>query len=281
MTARPNKLTTDGQYRGGLLSHLSIRAQGMKAVLLVGGRGTRLRSVVSSTPKPLARLGTCSLLELLIRQLRYQGIEHIVMCTGYLADQIEREFGDGHRLNVVIEYSKEQTPLGTAGAVKLAEAHLRDVSEFLVLNGDSFLEIDFCELVHFHREHGGLVSLAVRQVANAARYGTVHVNEERRVMSFAEKVGVSTPGLVNAGVCVFSCEILPLIPSGPGSLETDVYPHLLEYGMYASEQNGIFVDIGTPEDYARAQQFVNRIYEATFRTRRLDRYPNHTDIDKS
>jgi len=202
------------------------------------------------------------------------------MSRGYLADRIEREFGDGHRLNVVIDYSKEQTPLGTGGAVKFAEAYLRDVAEFLVLNGDWFLEIDFSDLLHFHREHGGLVSMAVRQVANAARYGTVHVNEESRVMSFVEKVGVSTPGLVNAGVCVFSCEVLPLIPFGPASLETDVYSQLLEYGVYASEQDGVFVDIGTPEDYARALRTCNCIYEATFRTRQQDPYPNHTHIDK-
>ncbi len=118
-----------------------------KAVLLVGGLGTRLRSLVSSAPKALAPMGDRPFLELLIRQLQEQGIRQLVMCTGYLADQIEAEFGDGRDLGVAIEYSKETQPLGTAGAVKLAQPHLQSVSEFLVMNGDSFLEIDFSQLV--------------------------------------------------------------------------------------------------------------------------------------
>ena len=98
------------------------------------------------------------------------------MCTGHLADQIEEEFGDGHKWDVAIEYSKESRPLGTAGAVKFAERYLRQASDFLVMNGDSFLEIDFRQLIRFHREHGGLVSMAVRRVPDAARYGTVQLD---------------------------------------------------------------------------------------------------------
>src|SRR5271155_5158330 len=104
----------------------------IKAILLVGGLGTRLRSIVPSTPKSLASVGEKSFLELLVRQLRYQGIRHLVMCTGYLGDQIENEFGDGQSWDVAIEYSKELRPLGTAGAVKLAECYLREVRDFVV-----------------------------------------------------------------------------------------------------------------------------------------------------
>jgi D-glycero-alpha-D-manno-heptose 1-phosphate guanylyltransferase len=113
----------------------------IKAVLLVGGLGTRLRSVIDSKPKVLAPIGDSSFLELLVRQLRSQGIRHLVMCTGYLADQIESRFGDGTRWNVSIEYSKEEIPLGTAGALKLARRYVESIPEILVLNGDSFLEI--------------------------------------------------------------------------------------------------------------------------------------------
>jgi len=249
-----------------------------KAVLLVGGKGTRLRSVVPSAPKPLARFGKCSFLELLVRQLRHQGIRQIVMCTGYLADQINREFGDGHDLDVLIEYSREPNPLGTAGAVKLAECYLRDVPEFLVMNGDSFLEIDFRHLIGFHRETGGLVSMAVRRVNDAARYGTVHVDNRHRVVCFAEKMGIKSPGLVNAGVYAFSRETIAYIQDGPASLETDVFPQLLDYGVYALEQYGTFFDIGTPEDYERAQHLRDHLYEAAFRTRTsvADSIPPHT-----
>lgn len=233
----------------------------IKAVLLVGGMGTRLRSVVPSKPKPLASVGSSSFLELLIRQLRHQGIRRLVMCTGYLGDQIESEFGDGRAGEVAIEYSKEPHPLGTAGAVKLAQRYLKDVPDFLVMNGDSFLEIDFRRLIKFHRAHGGLVSMAVSRVQNATRYGTVKVDAGGRVVGFAEKTGSDSSGLINAGVYVFNRGVLDHMPDGPASLERDVFPQLLDHGMYALEQHGMFIDVGTPEDYARAQQLCERLHE--------------------
>jgi NDP-sugar pyrophosphorylase family protein len=235
-----------------------------KAILLVGGRGTRLRSVVPSTPKPLASVGNRSFLELLVRQLRSQEIYQVVMCTGYLAEQIEDEFGDGHALDVSIEYSKEPYPLGTAGAVKLAARYLNDASAFVVMNGDSFLEIDFRQLIRFHHEKGGLISMAVSQVRDAARYGTVQVDARGRVIGFFEKMDQDSSGIINAGVYVFSRAVLEHISDTPSSLETDVLPHLLEQGVYALEQRGMFIDIGTPEDYARAQGLRDRLYEAAF-----------------
>jgi len=234
----------------------------MPALLLVGGMGTRLRSVVPSTPKPLASLGKKSFLELLVRQLKHQGIRQLVMCTGYRAEQIESEFGDGSCLEIAIKYSKETNPLGTAGAVKLAQSHLGSVPEFLVMNGDSFLEVDLCQLVRFHRMHGGLVSMAVVAVENANRYGKVKVDSDRRVVGFSEKTGIDLPGLINGGVYVFDRSVLDYIPGAPASLEKDVFPRLLSKGVYALEQPGIFIDIGTPQDYARAQGICDRLYEA-------------------
>jgi D-glycero-alpha-D-manno-heptose 1-phosphate guanylyltransferase len=233
----------------------------MPAVLLVGGLGTRLRSLLPSTPKPLASVGNKSFLELLIHQLRFQGLSRIIMCTGYLADQIEGEFGDGSDFGVAIEYSKEMQPQGTAGAVRLAEQHLKGCSEFLVMNGDSFLEIDLSRLVRFHRGHRGLVSMAAVQVENAGRYGTVRLDTEKRVSGFLEKTGSDARGLINAGVYVFNRAIFDWIPKGPASLERDVFPSVLNLGVYAFPQDGIFIDIGTPDDYLRAQQLCGRLYE--------------------
>ena len=240
-----------------------------------------MRSVVPSEPKPLARFGQWSFLELLVRQLRHQGIRRIVLCTGYRASQIEGEFSNGHSLDVMIEYSTEVDPLGTAGALKLAERHLQDVPHFLVMNGDSFVEIDFNELMCFHRQHDGLVSMAVRRVDNAGRYGTVHTDARKRIARFAEKTGESDPGLVNAGVCVFSREAMSHIPTGPSSLEMDVYPQLLQYGVYASEQYGLFIDIGTPDDYARAQQLCDQVYGVAFRTQWAAPRVSHACIEQS
>jgi D-glycero-alpha-D-manno-heptose 1-phosphate guanylyltransferase len=230
-----------------------------KAVLLVGGLGTRLRSVVAYTPKALAVVGNEPFLNLLVRQLRRQGIRRLVMCTGYLGDQIENEFGDGHAWDVTIEYSKEMQPLGTAGAVKSAGRHLRNLSDFVVMNGDSFACVNFHQLFRFHRMHGGLVTMAVVQVGDAARYGTVRIGHAGRINGFEEKTGNHAPGLINAGLYVFSSEILNHIPDGPASLEKTVFPQLLDYGVFALKQEGIFIDIGTPEDYIRAQRLSDQL----------------------
>jgi NDP-sugar pyrophosphorylase family protein len=234
----------------------------MKAVLLVGGLGTRLRSVVPSLPKALASVGHRPFLELLVRQLSWQGVSQLVMCTGYLAKQIEEAFGDGRDLGMTIEYSEESVPLGTAGALKLAQRFVQHESELLVLNGDSFLEIDFNELSAFHRNHGGVATLAVVPVENASRYGTVRIGGGGRILGFAEKTGQDSSGIVNAGVYVFSSTVFAQIPEGPASLERDVFPLIMEKGIYAHEQRGMFIDIGIPEDYARAREIYDRLAHA-------------------
>jgi NDP-sugar pyrophosphorylase family protein len=232
------------------------------AVLLVGGTGTRLKPALPSKPKPLAPVGGTPFLELLVLQLRSQGIRRLVMCTGHLAAQIEEEFSDGGKWGVGIVYSKESHPLGTAGALKFAERHLQQVPDFLVMNGDSFLELNFRHFIRFHREHDGLVSMAVRRVPDAARYGTVQLGTRNRVVGFNEKTGARAPGIVNGGVYMFNRGVMQHIPDGPASLEREIFPRLLEHGVYALEQHGMFIDIGTPEDYARAQQIRDSLYQA-------------------
>lgn len=226
----------------------------LKALLLVGGLGKRLRPVVSSVPKPLAQVGDNSFLDLLVEQLRRQGIRNIVMCTGYLGEQIESEFGNGESRDVSIEYSRELTPMGTGGAVKLADSFLGGAKEFLVMNGDSFIEVEFSRLIQFHRSHGGIATLAVSHAGDSARFGTVHSDERGRVLGFVEKTGQATPGVINAGVYVFNRALMHYIPEGQSSLEREVFPRVLDNGVYALEQPGMFIDIGTPEDYALARK---------------------------
>jgi NDP-sugar pyrophosphorylase family protein len=139
---------------------------------------------------------------------------------------------------------------------------LEEASDFLVMNGDSFLEIDFGHLIQFHRGLRGLVSMAVVPVQDAGRYGTVRVDCGHRVAGFIEKAGAAAPGLINAGVYVFDRAIFEHIPEGRVSLERDVFPSVLDLGIYAVEQRGIFIDIGTPEDYARAQALSERLSTA-------------------
>jgi NDP-sugar pyrophosphorylase family protein len=173
--------------------------------------------------------------------------------------------GDGREWDVTIEYSKEPYAMGTAGAVKFAEPLLRDVSDFLVMNGDSFMEIDFLELINFHRRSRGIAMMAVLRMKNGMRYGTVQVNSGGRVNGFTEKCAGDRNGFVNAGIYVFNRRIFDHIPEGPASLERDIFPKLLDQGVYASKQHGVFIDIGTPEDYARAQDLSKRLFEAACR----------------
>jgi NDP-sugar pyrophosphorylase family protein len=139
-----------------LTTENDIRFQDTPVLLLVGGLGTRLRSVLSDKPKPLAPIGGISFLELLVMQVSSQGLHRLVMCTGFQADQIQQEFGDGRKWNVTINYSVESRPLGTAGAIKLAKRFVSQASHFVVMNGDSFLDLDLRRLIRFHREHGGV-----------------------------------------------------------------------------------------------------------------------------
>jgi len=242
----------------GTVSHF----EDIPVLLLVGGLGTRLRSVLSDKPKPLAPIGGISFLELLVMQVSSQGLHRLVMCTGFEAAQIQQEFGDGRKWNVTIDYSEESRPLGTAGAIKLAGHFVSQASYFVVMNGDSFLELDLRRLIRFHREHGGSASIAVRRVPDAGRYGRVHVDEKNRVVRFSEKMGIPESGVINGGVYVFNRDILRSIPDGPSSLEKDVLPALLNQGVFALEQDGIFIDIGTPEDYARAEALYLRLSQA-------------------
>lgn len=254
-----------GQQTGRELSSNSRISTPTTALLLVGGMGTRLRAVVGSTPKPLAIVGEGSFLELILQQLQQYGIRHVVMCTGYLAEQVERKFGNGRAFNMEIEYSREQEPAGTAGAIRLARGRLRHCTDFVVMNGDSFSETDFDGFGAFHGKHSGLLSMAVRRVEDASRYGTVAIGANHRVIGFREKRGREDAGLVNAGVYIVRREVLDLIPEGPVSLEREIFPKLLDHGVYAFEQSGIFIDIGTPEDYARAQTIYQQLYAAANR----------------
>jgi NDP-sugar pyrophosphorylase family protein len=249
---------------------IDITKENIPAILLVGGKGTRLQEVLSSKPKPLALVGNIPFLELLVMQLGSQGIRRMIMSTGHLADQIEETFGDGRRWNADIRYSKESRPLGTAGAVKFAESHLEQNSDFLVVNGDSFTEINIPEFIRFHHQHGGLVSMAVRKVPDAARYGTVRVDGFNRITGFSEKTGSTFPGIINAGVYIFKHAVLEHIPQGPSSLEKDLFPTLLAQGMYALDRDGMFIDIGTPEDYARAQALCEKLYQAAIAAPQLE-----------
>jgi D-glycero-alpha-D-manno-heptose 1-phosphate guanylyltransferase len=227
----------------------------MMALILAGGLGTRLASVLADRPKTLAPAGGKPFVEHQLAQLQRQGFTDVTLCVGHRAEQIQNELGNGGQLGVRLSYSVErQGLLGTAGAIRQAAGGLE--ASFLVLNGDSYLETDFPDLASFHRERRArdpslAATIAAVEVDEAAAYGSLSLNGERKVTGFAEK-GAVGPGWVNAGAYVLEPAILDLIPDGPVSLEQETFPLALDFNLViAAYPVAGFVDIGTPEGYRR------------------------------
>jgi NDP-sugar pyrophosphorylase family protein len=222
----------------------------MKAIILAGGMGTRLRGVVRDLPKPMAPVNGRPFLDILIARLVTQGVTEIILSVGYLHDCISKHFGNGAAHGASIEYCVEHEPLGTGGAVGKA-LQMAGNGDVLVLNGDTFAEVEIKELIAFHLDRKALATIAVLPVADASRYGTVVVSPEGMVEAFSEKSSTGS-NLVNAGVYVFNSDALDLIPPGKSSLENDVLPQIVLQGRLAAQiQQVPFIDIGLPDDYYR------------------------------
>jgi len=236
----------------------------MKALILCGGLGTRLKSVINDRPKSMASIAGKPFLEYLILQLKRQGFADIVLCTGYLGEQVKAYFGDGSGWGVHISYSHEPEPLGTGGAVKLAEALARE-ENFLVTNGDSFLDSDLNGLVNYHFEKRALATMALVEVEDPTRYGTVEINEKGEIENFVEKGKSSGSKFVNGGIYVFNRKVFDYIPESKVSLEKEVFPKLIGKGFYGSPVKGFFIDIGVPEDYKWLQENPQALLESVRR----------------
>ena len=222
----------------------------MKAFVLAGGLGTRLKGILDNMPKPLARFGNRPFVEYLVVQLRSYGFCDLVFCIGYLGEQIQAHLGDGSRWGVRIAYSQEREPLGTGGALKWTVEHIGEEREFLVMNGDSFLQVDLRALAAYHKGEGALATMALVHVNDTARFGKVEIGGNGEIVRMVEKSGGGA-GLINGGIYVLSKAVLDFIPDGQVSLELDVFPKLLGKGFYGVLAEGFFIDIGVPEDHTR------------------------------
>lgn len=231
------------------------RLADVTAAILAGGLGTRLRPVVADRPKPLAEVGGRPFLAYVLDRLAGAGVRRAVLCTGYRGGQIEAAFGKAYR-GVDLVYSREPSPLGTGGALRLALPLLRS-DAVLVVNGDSYCDADLAGFWHWCRDHDATAALVVTHVADPSRYGRVVVRGER-VVRFEEKANAGGPGWVNAGVYLFSCPVIAAIPAGEAiSLEKEVLPGLVTRGrLFGYRTGGRFIDIGTPETYAVAAAYL-------------------------
>lgn len=234
----------------------------MKALILCGGLGTRLRSVISDVPKAMAPVGGKPFLLYQINWLKKYQFTDIVLCVGYKAEHIKNYFGDGSRFGVSITYSQEEELLGTGGAIKLAEPFVQGT--FLVLNGDTYAKIDFSKLLEFHRQKQSQYTLGLTKVNDPARYGSVALDQDSRITAFFEKqAGLSlSENYINGGVYVFEPDIFKHIPYGKKvSLEQEIIPRLLENRFYGHVWEGSFIDMGVPDSY---QQLQNEVLESLF-----------------
>ena len=224
----------------------------MQAIVLAGGLGTRLRSVVADLPKPMAPVAGRPFLAWILDRLAQAGFERVVLAVGYRHEDIEQHFGHAWR-GVELHYSVEAQPLGTGGALRLAAEHVGRWPVF-VLNGDTFLDLDYGAMFEAHGKGGEQMSLAVCEVADAGRYGALDI-DAGHVRGFLEK-GRTGPGVINAGTYLLSQDVLGCIPHGvPFSFEQQLLvPEVGVIRPAAFRTEGLFIDIGVPEDYARAQQ---------------------------
>ncbi len=224
------------------------------ALILAGGLGTRLRSIMPDRPKVLAPVGERLFLSYILEQLIESGIQHAVLCTGYLGDRVQVSFGD-HYGSMSLAYSRESMPLGTAGAIRFAES-LLESNPVLVMNGDSYCQADLDKFCQWHIEKHSKATLLLAHVLDTKRYGQVKTDQNGALVRFVEKDGGHGPGWINAGVYLLDRDLVAAIPSGRAvSLEKEIFPDWIGRNIYGYQSEGRFLDIGIPEDYERAESF--------------------------
>ena len=222
----------------------------MQAVILVGGEGTRLRPLTSTVPKPVVPLVDRPFIAYMLEWLRGHGVDDVVMSCGFLADGVRSVLGDGSQLGIRLRFVEEPDPRGTAGALKLAEPMLDE--RFLMLNGDVLTDIDLTAQIAQHESSGARATLALVPVPDPSAYGVVILREDRSVSEFVEKPSADSirSNLISAGAYVLEREILDLVvPDRNVSIEREVWPRLVDHGLYGFPSESYWLDIGTPARY--------------------------------
>jgi len=227
----------------------------MKAVIMAGGAGSRLRPLTINRPKPMVPLVDKPVMGHIVGLLRKHGFTEVVATLQFMADRIQDYFGDGSAHGVQFHYSVEEVPLGTAGSVKQAESYLDET--FLVISGDALTDFDLSQVMAFHQQHGGLVTITLTRVPNPLEYGVIIVNEDGRVRQFLEKPSWSEvfSDTVNTGIYVLDPRVFQYIdPDRPFDFSQDLFPRLMEKGepIYGYIASGYWCDIGNIQEYMRA-----------------------------
>ncbi len=228
----------------------------MKAIILVGGMGTRLRPLTYEMPKQMLPLVGVPMIECVFEMLAKHGISEVVLSLGYLPDHFIEAYPDGSIAGVRISYAVEPEPLDTAGAIKFAAEFAGVDTTFLVVNGDVLTDLDVTALIGFHRAHGGEATIALHPVEDPSRFGVVVTDGDGRVSAFIEKPSrdEAPTNLINAGTYVFEPSVLSRIAAGRKvSVERETFPALAADGtLYAMADGAYWLDTGTPATFLQA-----------------------------
>ncbi|MCI0415663.1 nucleotidyltransferase family protein [bacterium] len=228
----------------------------LTTIILAGGLGTRLRDSVPDRPKVLAEVRGRPFLTYLFDQIQEAGTREVILCTGYLGEQIDNLFGDTY-MSLKLTYSREREPLGTAGALRLALPLIKS-NPVLIMNGDSICLTDLKDMLKWHDSKKSQATILLTRVAEMSRYGQVQTDPVSSVVTrFEEKGSASESGWVNAGVYLLARKMIKEIPAGSFlSLEEQIFPSWIGRGLLGYQSGGPFLDIGTPESYKRASEFL-------------------------
>lgn len=221
----------------------------MQAVILAGGMGTRLRPYTTILPKPLLPIGEMPILEIVIKQLKSNGFDEIIVAVGYLAELIEAYFGDGRKWGVRIRYSRESIPMGTVGPLTLID----DLQEnFLVMNGDVLTNLEYTKLINFHKKQDALLTIAMYNKDVKIDLGTLKINDKNEIYDYLEKPTLTYQ--VSMGIYIFNSKALEFVPKGEFFDLPNLVLHLIQKKIKVSGYHfkDYWRDIGRKEDYELA-----------------------------
>lgn len=227
------------------------------ALILAGGLGTRLRSVIGANQKTVADIGGQPFMTYILSRLQGAGIRKTIICTGYQGDQVQNLLGRSYQAMELV-YSQEYEALGTAGALKYA-SRLIHSRMALVVNGDTYCDVDLAAMQGWHIRKNARNSIVLTHVSDTGRYGRVVIDERDAVIAFEEKNRHNEPGWISAGIYLLERRTIEDIPADRQvSIEKEIFPGLVGRGFYGFKTVGNFIDIGTPATHARAAQLFSR-----------------------
>jgi NDP-sugar pyrophosphorylase family protein len=240
-----------------------ITGDNMKAVILAGGKGTRLKPYTTCFPKPLMPIGEEPILEIVVKQLKCCGFNEIIMAVGHLAELIKVFFNNGNKYDLKIGYYREDKPLGTAGPLAQLKNEIDD--DFLMMNGDILTDLDYSQLIRSHEESDAIATISLKQNKVPIDFGVVELNKDSNIVGYSEKPKIDY--LVSMGIYAFSPRIFEYISPNKYLDIPDLIKMLISAGEKVNGYvyDGYWLDIGRPDDYEKANEDLNYVYNQIYR----------------